>query len=277
MGIDLAQLHREWVEKTGGSEQSYREVFWIIAHCLSVSWSDLHKGQVITSTDDQEQRVRKYLAQYEQGMPLAYILQYINFMGLDYEIVPGVLIPRQATESIVHAALAVLKPGDRVLECGVGSGIIACSLAKHRQVDVLGIDCSTQAITLAHKNILRHQCEARVTLKCCSWYDALPQGFDLLIANPPYIEKGDPDLSTQVAEYEPETALISGDKGLADIKQIIKQANSVLNQAGWLIIEHGYKQQDAVIMLGESAGFVLEKKIIDPEGLARGVVLKKID
>ena len=74
-------------------------------------------------------------------------------MGLDYEVTPGVLIPRQATESIVHAALAVLKPGDRVLECGVGSGIIACSVAKNRQVDVLGIDCSNQAIELAHKNV----------------------------------------------------------------------------------------------------------------------------
>lgn len=194
-----------------------------------------------------------------QGEPLAYITGRWWFWDLELEVAPCTLIPRPDTELLVEQALALSLPANaRVLDLGTGTGAIALSLAKARpQWQVLAVDYANEAVALAQRN-----CH-KLGLKNCEiqqsdWFSALTgQQFHLIISNPPYIDAEDPNLQQGDVRFEPRSALVAPAQGLADLAIICQQAPQYLSENGWIWLEHGYQQADAVQQLLRQAGFSL--------------------
>lgn len=199
------------------------------------------------------------LRQRVQGMPVAYLLGYREFWGLELQVSPATLIPRPDTERLVELALeriALDKPA-RILDLGTGTGAIALAIASERPLaQVLAADISPAALTLAKANCERLGFK-HVECVLSDWFSAIPSGsrFDLIISNPPYIPDSDPHLQQGDVRFEPRSALAAGDDGLADIRHLLEQAPRFLQAEGWLLFEHGYDQGAATTHLLQAAGY----------------------
>lgn len=192
------------------------------------------------------------------GEPVAYIVGEREFWSLPLDVAPSTLIPRPDTERLVEIALdkASDSEGD-ILDLGTGTGAIALALASELpNRRVWGVDLKEDARQLASSNAKKlniPNCEFRSG----SWFDPIESGtqFALIVSNPPYIEKSDPHLSQGDVRFEPLSALVAEDNGLADIKYISEVARSYLQPDGWLMFEHGYDQGIAVRDLLASLGY----------------------
>ena len=190
------------------------------------------------------------------GEPIAYILGQREFYGLNLTVTSDTLIPRPDTETLVEAALAKLTNNQAtVLDLGTGTGAIALAVAKHRPMThVTAVDFSTTALKVAAQNAKQLNI-TNITFVESHWFDALaPTPFDIVISNPPYIEHNDAHLSQGDLRFEPLTALASGADGLDDIRQIINDCLVYLKPQGWLMLEHGYNQAEAVADLMANVG-----------------------
>ena len=191
------------------------------------------------------------------GEPVAYILGHQGFWSLDLEVAPHTLIPRPDTELLVETALQ-LAPAtpQRVLDLGTGSGAIALALASERGGwQVIGVDRIAEAVALAERNRQRLKL-GNAEFRQSSWFDGLAgERFGLILSNPPYIAADDRHLGEGDVRFEPLSALVAGVDGLDDIRQIIAQAPRHLQAGGWLLLEHGYDQAEAVRELLAAAGF----------------------
>ncbi|MBD9680773.1 peptide chain release factor N(5)-glutamine methyltransferase [Pseudomonas sp. PDM18] len=199
----------------------------------------------------------RYLARRVAGEPVAYILGRQGFWSLDLEVAPHTLIPRPDTELLVETALALLPASpSRVLDLGTGTGAIALALACERlSWQVLGVDRIPEAVALAERNRERLRL-ANVAFRASHWFSAVEgERFSLIVSNPPYIPSTDPHLRQGDVRFEPSSALVSGQDGLDDIRLIIDQAPNHLESGGWLMLEHGFDQPDAVRDLLLSRGF----------------------
>jgi release factor glutamine methyltransferase len=194
-----------------------------------------------------------------KGEPVAYIVGEREFWSLPLQVAPSTLIPRPDTERLVEVALekAVEIQGD-ILDLGTGTGAIALALASELPArKVWGVDLKPEAQQLASSNAERlniRNCEFRAG----SWFDPIDAGtqFALIVSNPPYIEKTDPHLSQGDVRFEPLSALVAEDNGLADITHISKNAIGYLQPEGWLMFEHGYDQGSAVRQILQSLGYL---------------------
>ncbi len=212
-------------------------------------------------TDDQARLYQSYLEQRSQGIPLQYISNEQEFMGLSFYVDPHVLIPRQDTETLVELLLEKSKttPFRRIIEIGVGSGCISISLAKFlKKVDIIGIDISQEALAIADKNAKKHEVEDQITWLQGDLLTNYPakQKSDLIVSNPPYIPKEDiKSLAVEVRKQEPILALEGGLDGLDFYRKITSQATDHLVQGGSLAYEIGYNQGQAVKELMTDNGF----------------------
>jgi release factor glutamine methyltransferase len=202
------------------------------------------------------------------GEPVAYLLGRRGFWTLDLAVSPATLIPRPETERLVELALERL-PDDRplwVADLGTGSGAIALALATERpQAQVLATDMSSSALAVAGANA-RHHALPNVGFRQGSWYAPLAaERFDLIASNPPYIASDDPHLARGDLRFEPASALASGHDGLDDIRQIIDGAPGHLLPGGWLLLEHGWDQGEAIRALLDARGFVEVATAVDLE------------
>jgi release factor glutamine methyltransferase len=191
------------------------------------------------------------------GEPVAYILGHQGFWSLDLEVAPHTLIPRPDTELLVETALQLAPAAPRrVLDLGTGTGAIALALASERGGwRVTGVDRIAEAVELAERNRQRLKL-TNAGFRLSSWFDALAgERFDLIVSNPPYIATADRHLDEGDVRFEPMSALVAGADGLDDIRQIIDQAPRHLEAGGWLLLEHGYDQAEAVRGLLSAAGF----------------------
>ena len=191
----------------------------------------------------------------KEGVPLAYLLGERGFYGLILQIDPRVLDPRSDTETLVDWALDVLGnlKAPKVADLGTGSGAVALAI-QHQRPDaiVAAVDASADALAVAQANAERLQLP--ITCLLGHWLDPLPDGEqDLIVSNPPYIAEGDPHLPA--LRHEPTMALTSGPDGLDAIRHIIAGAPRALRPGGWLLLEHGYDQGDAVAALLHARGF----------------------
>ncbi|EKO3983462.1 peptide chain release factor N(5)-glutamine methyltransferase [Vibrio fluvialis] len=192
------------------------------------------------------------------GEPVAYIIGEREFWSLPLKVSPSTLIPRPDTERLVEVALekAQTLEGD-ILDLGTGTGAIALALASelpHRRV--VGIDLRDEAQQLATDNANRLHI-TNVTFLQGSWFEPLSRGtkFALIVSNPPYIEENDPHLVLGDVRFEPKTALVAADNGLADIKHISDAGRDYLQNGGWLAFEHGYDQGASVRTIMQALGY----------------------
>ncbi|WP_367345143.1 peptide chain release factor N(5)-glutamine methyltransferase [Stenotrophomonas bentonitica] len=202
------------------------------------------------------------------GEPVAYMLGRRGFWTLDLAVSPDTLIPRPETERLVELALERLPENTplRVADLGTGSGAIALALASERpQARVLATDMSAGALAVAAGNARAHGL-GNVEFREGSWHAPLAgERFDLIASNPPYIASGDPHLVQGDLRFEPASALASGEDGLDDIRVIIEGAQAHLLPGGWLLLEHGWDQGEAIRALLDAAGFVEVATAVDLE------------
>lgn len=207
-----------------------------------------------------------------KGEPIAYIRGQQEFWSLLFEVSPAVLIPRPETETLVERALTHIdmSAAQGVLDLGTGSGAIALSIANERKhARIVATDLSNEALALASRNAGRLQL-ANVTCLQGSWYAPVgAQRFDVIVSNPPYIAAEDPDLAADVRRHEPALALICGPTGIEALEAIVKGAASHLNDKGWLLLEHGWKQGPATRDLLVRAGFINVRSHPDLAGRER--------
>ena len=232
----------------------------LLCHILDVdrSWLLTWPDHLVSSTD--QAQFEALLQQRRQGVPIAYLIGTRGFWSMNLNVSADTLIPRPETELLVQAALDLDMPSNaRGLDLGTGTGAIVLALASERSdMCWTAVDSQQAAVELAQCNC-RLQQLANVKIFQSSWFDALEatdNRFDLIISNPPYIAVNDPHLTQGDVRFEPSSALVSGIDGLDDIKTIIRQSPTYLNSQGWLILEHGYNQGQAVNDLMQSAGFI---------------------
>jgi release factor glutamine methyltransferase len=207
------------------------------------------------------------VARYRAGEPLAYVMGHWSFRTIELMVDRRVLIPRPETEVVAGRALELARSfadRRRVVDLGTGSGAIGLSLAAELPImgtEVWLTDYSTDAVDVARANAIGlGRAAANVRVSHGSWFDALPVDvrgeIDVVVSNPPYIADGDPEVAESVLEYEPHTALFAGDDGLDDVRTIARDAQDWLRSGGWLVMEIGYRQGDAVKALLEGFGYV---------------------
>lgn len=191
------------------------------------------------------------------AVPLAYLIGEQPFHGLTLQVTPQVLVPRADTGVLVDWAIDCLAaapwPAPRVLDLGTGSGAIALAVAAAcPQARVTATDLSPEALAVAQANARR----LNLHLQWAEgpWWQAVPeQQFELVLSNPPYIAGDDAHLPA--LRHEPRLALTPGGDGLSAIRQIVAGAPQHLQPGGWLLIEHGWDQAEAVCDLLQRAGF----------------------
>jgi len=203
---------------------------------------------------------KKFESKRLQGEPVAYLIGKKGFHNIELYVAPGVLIPRPETELLVEIGLREIERLQglaKVLDLGTGSGAIALAVAYSApHVAVIATDQSNQALTIAKTNVALLNLEDRVQLRQGSWYSALDDKvrFDIILSNPPYIDRQDPHLKQGDLRFEPASALTDHAGGLSCLKAIIDGARDHLNSNGLIAVEHGFDQSDAVVELMKSVG-----------------------
>lgn len=188
----------------------------------------------------------RYLHERIAGKPTQYITKRQEFYGREFIVGPDVLIPRPETEHLVETAIAKIRPGDLVLDVGVGSGAIAVTLALETSARVFATDISQPALRVAAANA--RLLKADVTLLAADLASCMRRGsIDVLVSNPPYVPQTDrPALQREVRDYEPHIALFAGPSGLDVYERLTEQARTVLRPGGWLLLELGYNSLEPV-------------------------------
>lgn len=255
--------------KASNSGEEKLEAQLLLEHVLNVNhaWLITHADDAINS--EAHQQFDALIQRRMNGEPTAYILGEREFFGLALKVTPDTLIPRPDTETLVEAALAKIPPSEstNILDLGTGSGAIALAIAKHRpNANVIAIDASKAALAVAQENAKTLNIP-NVQFVLSDWFSALEgQQFDVIVSNPPYIEKADKHLSQGDLRFEPLSALAAGEDGLDDIRGIILDASAHLKPEGWLMFEHGYNQAEPVSTLLASTHFSSIKTLKDLGG-----------
>ena len=228
------------------------------------AWLVAHDKETLSITAQQIWQAS--LARRLAGEPLPYITGWAAFYGLELQVDARVLCPRADTETLVDWALAILPPAARAIDLGTGSGAIALAL-KHQRPDVYlaARDISSDALAVAQANAQR--LDLHIAFSQGAWLEGLSEAFDAIVSNPPYVADADPHLAALA--YEPLQALTSGADGLNDLRAIIAQAPACLKPGGWLLLEHGYDQAEAVRQLLQAKGFVDVQSRKDLVGIER--------
>jgi len=242
-----------------------REARFICEHAAG-----LDAGEFTLSLDEQvTQRmglhVHEMVRRRLTGEPLQYVMGCWSFRHVDLFVDPRVLIPRPETELVAQAALDIAcqqQPTRIVVDLGTGSGAIGLSLATELPLvgtSVWLTDASIDALDVARANLAGiGRAGANVRVSHGDWYAALPDSLignvDVIVANPPYIASGDPEVEAVVTAYEPHEALFAAEDGLAALRVIIDGARTWLRKGGALVLEIGHRQGSAVCALCVGAG-----------------------
>ena len=221
-------------------------------------------------TPEQEAVYEEWIARRMRHEPVQYITGEQEFFGLKFRVTPDVLIPRPETEHLVEAALARVDrhAALRIADIGTGSGAIAVALAHALpNARITALDISPAALAVARENAERHEFVSRIRFVQSDLLDAVAGGqCDMIVSNPPYVAE-DEDLEPQVRDYEPASALIAGPEGLDVYRRLIPQAQAALKPGGWLLLEIGHGQREALEDL--LAGWSDVSFIADLQGIPR--------
>ncbi len=244
----------------------------LLAHAVGRDRAWLFAHATDEMSADQALHFAKLLERRAAGEPVAYLTGSRAFWTLQLEVGPDTLIPRPETEHLVELALERLAADApvRVADLGTGGGAIALAIASERPLAaVVATDFSKAALAVAVRNAERNEID-NVWFRRGDWCDALGgERFDLIASNPPYIADGDPHLGEGDLRFEPASALSSGADGLDAIRSIVGNAPAHLAPGGWLLLEHGWGQGEAIRALLQAAGFVEVATERDLEGRDR--------
>lgn len=258
-----------WLQRSGLNRLEAR---LLLQHILSLSHADIIAHGQRQLTIQQQNLLDQLAARRLAGEPMAYLLGWREFYGRRFNVSEAVLIPRPETEHLVEAALTRLPPQGRIWDLGTGSGAIAITLACERpDAEVWAADISAAALTVARENAIALQ--AKVIFGQGSWYQAQPQplthSVDIIVSNPPYIAADDTHLMQGDLRFEPKHALTDHDNGLSALTSLITGASTFLRHQGWIMLEHGYDQGQAVRHTLAQNGFVQIQTQPDLAGLDR--------
>lgn len=229
----------------------------LMAHALGTTRSDLLLRRMADETPDGFGSLVERRLDHE---PVAYITGGQEFFGLPFRVTPDVLIPRADSEVLVEHALAVRPDARWVLDCGSGSGaLLLAVLANLPEARGIGIDLSLGALAVARSNAEALGLDRRAALvegdwNHAGWAERLTNRFDLILANPPYVED-EADLAPSVRGYEPAGALFAGPDGLDDYRVLVPQLAGLLASGGVALVEIGALQADAVSAIARESGF----------------------
>jgi len=220
----------------------------LLAHCLNKSRTYLHTWPETELSSRQlacfQSLIEKRLTDY----PVAYLLGHQPFWTLDLTVTPEVLIPRPETELLVETALEKISEitQPKILDLGTGTGAIALAIASERpDAIIFASDFFAAVLEIANKNAVKHNLSKSLTFLQSDWFlNITERAFDLIVSNPPYIEGRDVHLSGSI-RHEPRQALVSENHGMKDLEKIINNSPDYLTANGWLILEHGYNQEQA--------------------------------
>lgn len=207
-------------------------------------------------------------------IPLQQITGEQYFCGLRFRVTEDVLCPRQETELLVEEAGKLLGKGDLFLDLCTGSGCIAVSLlTMEPELNGIAADLSEKALAVARENAVLHHVEDRLVFRCADLFDGCGETVDLIVSNPPYIATAAIDsLMEEVRDHEPRMALDGGADGLDFYRRILQGAGAHLKDGGYLIVEIGYDQGDAVRSMFDDCGYESVRVIRDLAGLNRIVL-----
>lgn len=242
--------------QAAGVEGAARDVRLLLSHALGIEPVDV----ILCETDAVDPvALTTFEAAVDrrlQGEPVSRIRGWREFYGRRFIVTPDVLDPRPETELLVSEGIARLPMGGRMLDLGVGSGCILLSvLAERGDASGVGVDVSEAALAVARRNADALGVAHRVELVAGSWEQPLPEGFDLLVSNPPYIPTDEiRALARDVINYDPHVALTPGEDGLSAYRAILGQAGRIVRPGGWIGFEFGMGQGDGVARLMAGAG-----------------------
>ncbi|MCS3455070.1 release factor glutamine methyltransferase [Aeromonas sp. BIGb0405] len=249
MQIQQARAHIMATLASGESPRADADA--LLCHLLSCRRSYLMTWPERTLDAAQQGTLQAWLVRRLAGEPIAHLIGEREFWSLPLKVSPATLIPRPDTELLVEQALSRLPAGPcRVLDLGTGTGAIALALKSERpDADIWALDLMPGAVALAREN--SQTLSLPLTLLAGSWFAPLaelatPPRFDLIVSNPPYIDPDDEHLAQGDVRFEPLSALVADEQGLADLRQIVAQSPDYLQVGGWLLLEHGWQQGEAV-------------------------------
>ena len=260
-----ASTWREVLADTVEALANEREARLLCEHAAGLDASSFAAAMREPVTQRMALHLQAMLRRRLAGEPLQYVMGRWAFRHLDLLVDPRVLIPRAETEEVAQVALDAARqagPGCVVVDLGTGSGAIGLSIAFELPPDSATVwitDVSSDALDVARANLAGiGRTGARVRVAQGDWYSALPESLrgtvDVIVANPPYVAHGDPEVDEVVARHEPHAALFSGDDGLAALRSIIIGAPRWLRTGGTLVMEIGHRQADAVREMCTTAG-----------------------
>lgn len=275
--MTIADAIRAAAERLGATSDTARlDAELLMAHVLRMSRSDMLLRKMRDEAAPHLASFELLVSRRATNEPIAYILGRQEFFGHEFAVMPGVLIPRGDSETLIRAALERAPGAQRVLDMGTGSGalLISCLLA-NEGAQGIGIDVSEAAALVAATNASAHGLSGRAQIVLRSWRDEgwaddLGQ-FDLILCNPPYVE-ADAALDPDVRDFEPASALFSGPEGLDDYRVIIPQLGKLLFPGGVAIFEIGHLQARQVSDIARESGFAVDV-LQDMGGRDRALVL----
>lgn len=229
----------------------------LLEHSLSRThaWLLAHGNETIHR--DELERYRALIEDRRRGEPVAYITGWKEFWSLRLEVACSVLVPRPETEHLVEHALRLIPEHARyrVADLGTGSGAVALAIARERPAcELTATDISIEALRVADNNARRLEIQ-NIRFLCGHWYAPLAgRDFDVIVSNPPYIADDDACLLHDDLAYEPVSALKAGPEGLDALHDIGTGASRHLRSGGWILVEHGFSQRQAVRRIFERGG-----------------------
>lgn len=255
--MSFKQWLAQAIERLANSESPRRDAEILLGHVTGKSRTYILAFDETTLTTQEGAQLETLLSRRVNGEPVAHLVGMREFWSLPLEVTPATLIPRPDTECLVEQALGHLpeSPCD-ILDLGTGTGAIALALASERpDCRVTAVDFVADAVALATRNACSLGIN-NVTIAQSNWFSALEgKTFGMIVSNPPYIDEQDPHLAEGDVRFEPLSALVAADEGLADLAHIIQEGRRFLLPGGWMLLEHGWKQGPAVRELYIQAGY----------------------
>lgn len=256
--MQIQQARAHIMATLAGGESPRADADALLCHLLDCRRSYLMTWPERELDVAQQARLQGWLTRRLAGEPIAHLVGEREFWSLPLKVSPATLIPRPDTEVLVEQALARLPPRPvapdqapcALLDLGTGTGAIALALKSERpDADVWAVDRMPEAAALARANSAA--LGLPIEVRDGSWFEPLSGAprFGMIVSNPPYIDGADPHLAEGDVRFEPRSALVADEQGLADIRLIVAGAPAHLLPGGWLLLEHGWQQGEAVRQL----------------------------